>query len=139
MLILFARLFSTPTGATATPSSGRKRRALPSSEVVNAIIKSSPVPVSSADATESLEILADLCPFFLNPLKISGEDWLEMQATQQQPDLGSPGGDKVRSPGGPKDAATDIATRSPRRVKKEGGGIREVREIIRREIESRDF
>ncbi|KAG6880311.1 hypothetical protein C0992_000088, partial [Termitomyces sp. T32_za158] len=48
--------------SSTTPTS-RKRRALPTADVVNAVVKSSPVPVSMAEANESLSMLAKLCPF----------------------------------------------------------------------------
>jgi hypothetical protein len=35
-------------------------------------------------------------------------------------------------------SAEEVLTRSPRRVKREAGGLREVREIIRRELEIQD-
>ncbi|KAJ7895794.1 hypothetical protein B0H13DRAFT_1885405 [Mycena leptocephala] len=73
-------LFSTPaSGSTASPSV-RKRRALPMSEVAPAIVKSSPVPIASADAVHSLAMLTKLCPFFLKQFTIGGEEWLEMPA-----------------------------------------------------------
>ncbi|KAL0582001.1 hypothetical protein V5O48_000059 [Marasmius crinis-equi] len=124
-------LFSAPSGGgTSTPSS-RKRRALPKAEIATAVMKSSPVPISVAEANESLDMLAKLCPFFLKPLNITGESWLEMPASK--PDPASPS-----KSSGSKDAAEELVTRSPKRVKKETGGLREVREIIRREQELRD-
>lgn len=46
------------------------------------------------------------------------------------------------SPGPPikskNESADEIHTRSPRRVKQEAGGLRHVREIIRRELELQD-
>ncbi|KAK0190857.1 hypothetical protein F5146DRAFT_1046032 [Armillaria mellea] len=139
-------LFSGPVSgsSTSTPSK-RKRRALPMSEVVNAVIKSSPVPISVAEASESLEMLLKLCPFFLKKLNISGEEWLEMPAPKITPisiDDNTPG--TIGSPSSPKsrkakaDSAEEVLTRSPKRVKKETGGLREVREIIRRELELQD-
>ncbi|THH13921.1 hypothetical protein EW146_g6358 [Bondarzewia mesenterica] len=129
-------LFSAPTGTAAAPTT-RKRRALPVSEVIAAILKSSPVPISSAEAQESLNILASLCPFFIKPLDISGEEWIEMPAPTQ-----SDSGPKAPPSPGPSrrkdDSAEELRTRSPRRVKREGGGLREVRERIRRELELAD-
>lgn len=111
-------------------------------EVVGAIMKSSPVPISSAEATESLEILTKLCPFFLRQLDITGEDWLEMPApASNSTSVAAAETDVTASPGavkGKNDSAHEILTRSPRRVKREGGGLREVREIIRRELELQD-
>jgi hypothetical protein len=40
--------------------------------------------------------------------------------------------------GGKHESAEELVTRSPRRVKREAGGLREVREIIRRELELQD-
>jgi len=62
---------------------------------------------------------------------------LEMPASTPTP------GEKLvpTSPGssrGKEDSAGVVLTRSPRRVKKEAGGLREVRERIRREIEMQD-
>ncbi|KAJ7852939.1 hypothetical protein B0H14DRAFT_3656193 [Mycena olivaceomarginata] len=100
----------------------RKRRALPMSEVTTAIVKSSPVPISSAEAVDSLVMLAKLCPFFLKQLTIAGGEWLEMPAP-------SSAWKKSSVPG---------SLGSPAEVKREAGGLREVREIIRRELELQD-
>jgi hypothetical protein len=78
--------------------------------------------------------LTDLCPFFIKPLNIAGEEWLEMPAPvveveeKKQPPP-SPGSRKFE------DSAEEVRTRSPRRVRREGGGLREVRERIRKELE----
>ncbi|KAF8450372.1 hypothetical protein L210DRAFT_3608742 [Boletus edulis BED1] len=161
-------LFSSPVGPTAAPTT-RKRKALPASEVTAAVVKSSLVPMSTSESSESLKLLTTLCPFFLRPLDINGEEWLEMpptastsDTTDSSPvkrDLSSPtkpSGSKMVPPpspgskplaGGPPaspgsklrlDTAKQLLTRSPRRVKREAGGIREVREIIRRELELHD-
>ena len=129
------RLFSAPTGITAAPT--RKRRALPVSEVIAAILKSSPVPVSAAEAQESLNLLTSICPSFVKPLDINDEEWLEMPV-QTQTESGpkpppSPGSSRNKD-----DSAAEVLTRSPRRVKREGGVLREVRERIRRELELAD-
>ncbi len=92
--------------------------------------------MSTAEAQESLAILTSLCPFFLKPLDVDGQEWLEMPASAHT------SGEKLvpTSPGpsrGKEDSAEMLA-RSPRRVKKEVGGLREVRERIRREIELQD-
>ncbi|KAG6378861.1 hypothetical protein JVT61DRAFT_13141 [Boletus reticuloceps] len=161
-------LFSSPVGPTAAPTT-RKRKALPASEVIAAVVKSSLVPMSTSESSESLKLLTTLCPFFLRPLDINGEEWLEMPPTAStsdttdgspvKRDLSSPtkpSGSKMVPPpspgskllaGGPPaspgsklrlDTAKQLLTRSPRRVKREAGGIREVREIIRRELELHD-
>ncbi|KAH7924056.1 hypothetical protein BV22DRAFT_1130167 [Leucogyrophana mollusca] len=165
-------LFSAPMGSSATPST-RKRKALPTSEVAAAIIKSSPVPMSASEAQESLKLLTTLCPFFLKKLDIAGEDWLEMPPSASTSDGAEASGSKLAPPPSPGakgaatklvpppspgsrgigsklvpppspgarsklDSAEELLTRSPRRVKREGGGLREVREIIRRELELQD-
>ncbi|KAI0347354.1 hypothetical protein BDW22DRAFT_1425393 [Trametopsis cervina] len=139
-------LFSNPAGSATTTPSGRKRRALPCSEVAAAVIKSSPVPISSAEAQESLELLASLCPFFLRKMDVGKEEWLEMPATSTSTSGDSNSTDSSPtkpppSPGrlrGKEDSAEELRTRSPRRVRREGGGLREVRERIRKELESQD-
>lgn len=118
------------TSITATP---RKRRTLPTSEVVHAIIKSSPVPISSAEAFESINLLTSLCPFFLRKIDVGGEDWLEMPASAGATQPTTPSNPSRRKGGYTSDE--ELRTLSPRRVKKESGGLREVRERIKRELE----
>lgn len=118
------------TSITATP---RKRRTLPTSEVVHAIIKSSPVPISSAEAFESINLLTSLCPFFLRKIDVGGEDWLEMPASAGATQPTTPSSPSRRNGGYTSDE--ELRTLSPRRVKKESGGLREVRERIKRELE----
>ncbi|KAJ7742449.1 hypothetical protein DFH07DRAFT_41468 [Mycena maculata] len=133
-------MFSAPaSGSTASPSV-RKRRALPMSEVTTAVVKSSPVPLSSAEAVDSLAMLTKLCPFFLKQLTIAGETWLEMPApsTGRAEASTSKKTSAPASPGAVIDSAEALVTRSPRSVKREAGGLREVREIIRRELELQD-
>lgn len=93
--------------------------------------------MSSAEAQESLSILTSLCPSFLKFLDVDGQEWLEMPASAHTSSERlvptSPGSSR-----GKDDSFEDVLTRSPRRVKKEGGGLREVRERIRREIELQD-
>ena len=99
-------------------------------------------------------MLCELCPFFLKRKIIDGEGWLEMPATTGAA-LTSPGAALSASPGGgstgprymdglPSVMGTpgkvraseeEFLTRSPRRIKKEEGGLRQVRDIIRRELE----
>jgi hypothetical protein len=107
------------------------------SEVTTAVVKSSPVPISSAEAVDSLVMLAKRCPFFLKKLTIAGEEWLEMPAPSTESTEGSPS-KKSLVPRSVIDSADAVVTRSPWRVKREGGGLREVREIIRRELELLD-
>ncbi|KAJ7460353.1 hypothetical protein B0H11DRAFT_1872498 [Mycena galericulata] len=93
------------------------RRALPMSEVTATIIKSSPVPLSSAEAAYSLTMLTKLCPFFLKQLPIAGKAWLEMPApfpASSQPETGAEILENLGSI--------------------ESGGLREVRVIIQREL-----
>ena len=193
-------LFSNPAGSSTSTPSTRKRRALPSSEVAAAVIKSSPVPISRAEAQESLDLLVELCPFFLKKMDIANEEWLEMPATSSSSTTDSstdgassdtlvspskagsssskapvspskvpsspskrssplkPPGSPLKTPSSPlkppssplkmpvspgrirgkDDSAEELVTRSPRRVRREGGGLREVRERIRKELESQD-
>ncbi|KAH8106090.1 hypothetical protein BXZ70DRAFT_415856 [Cristinia sonorae] len=159
-------LFSNPASSSAALLATRKRRSLPAHDVATAILKSSPVPISLAEAEESLNLLAKLCPFFLRKIVIAGEDWLEMPSATTLADNveGSAGpstapssptkskapahslkapGSPLKVPGSPgkgrkTESIEELVTRSPRRVKKEGGGLREVREIIRRELEMQD-
>jgi hypothetical protein len=134
------RLFSTPVGSVSSPTT-RKRRTLPTSEVATAVIKSSPVPISSAEAHESLSLLTNLCPFFLRPLEIAGVDWLEMPASTSVSEDAEVKSSAPPSPGplrGKKESTEELLTRSPRRVKREAGGLRQVREIIRKELELQD-
>jgi hypothetical protein len=148
----------------------RKRRMLPASEVAAAVIKSSPVPISQAEAQESLSLLTSLCPFFVRPVVVGKEEWFEMpaptpaqverddreddnddvEATPTKPRAGkgkgkapmpaSPGKKVPTSPGkrALEESAEELLMRSPRRIRKEGGGLREVRERIRKELELHD-
>ncbi|PIL37284.1 hypothetical protein GSI_00977 [Ganoderma sinense ZZ0214-1] len=156
--------FSNPAGgATAVPTA-RKRRALPAAEVAAAVVKSSPVPLSIAETQESLGMLTKMCPFFLRELNVSGEEWLEMpEPAEPEGDAAASSsssgagaganasasprkGGKGKAPGlVPKspskfktkdESVADFFTRSPRQVWAQGGGLREVRERIRRELES---
>ncbi|KAJ7938975.1 hypothetical protein B0H13DRAFT_1851147 [Mycena leptocephala] len=111
------QIFSTPVLGSTASSSVRKRRTLHMSEVIPAIVKSSPVPISSAEAVDSLTI--------------GGEEWIEMPALSAGVAESSPS----KNPAVLIDSATALVSRSPRRVKRDTGGLREVREIIRRELE----
>lgn len=122
------RLFTSPANpATASPSK-RKRRTLPTAEVAQSIMKSSPVPISIAEAQESITLLTALCPFFLKSIDVGGEEWLEMPASAHP----------SASPHSATESDIVVHVLSPRRVKKEAGGLREVRERIKRELESDD-
>jgi len=85
--------------------------------------------MSTAKAQESLAILTCLCPFFLKPLDINRQEWLEMPASVY------PSNERLvpSSPGTSQGKNNDMEgalIHSPRQVKKEGGGLREVRECI---------
>ncbi|TFK55822.1 hypothetical protein OE88DRAFT_1804615 [Heliocybe sulcata] len=149
-------LFSSPVGSTTSSLSPRKRRALPFAEVSTAALKSSPVPISSAEASDSIELLVKLCPFFLKQFNVGSEEWLEMPAgnmtstgdvDHEDSILETPSKSKaasaslMASPGRVRrkeESAIEVITRSPRTVKHERGGLREVRERIRRELELLD-
>ncbi|RDX53948.1 hypothetical protein OH76DRAFT_1479705 [Lentinus brumalis] len=155
--------FSNPTGSASATPGARKRRAMPASEIAAAVVKSSPVPLSVAEAHESLEMLVKICPFFIRRMDVSGEEWLEMPASAEtEGEASVPASPSKRgarepssvprspsktpsspsktpsSPSKLKLKAEELLTRSPRRVAREGGGLREVRERIRRELESVD-
>lgn len=128
--------FVAPSSSSSLTATPRKRRTHPSSDVANAIIKSSSVPISAAEAQESISLLTSLCPFFLKKIDIGGEEWLEMPASlsgTQQTALAS----SSRNGKG-KEASnnSDLKSLSPRRVKPEAGGLREVRERIKRELDA---
>lgn len=163
--MLFSSAGTSGAGSLAT-TSARKRRALERSEVVTAVVKSSSVPISEAEAIESLVMLCELCPFFLKTKVIGGEEWLEMPAsTTSKPALpaspgstfspsriptftpGPPGSPTRRAggsnlpPGSPSRRQVieeELLSRSPKRIKREEGGLRQVREIIRRQLEVDD-
>ncbi|KAF5333448.1 hypothetical protein D9611_002364 [Ephemerocybe angulata] len=133
------------TSSTATPT--RKRRTMPVTDVLSVIIKSSPVPISNAEANESLNMLMQMCPFFLKKVVISGKEWLEMPSSQGTAAVSIPNtptrcvgtSSMTASPTkGSSSAAHLLLTRSPKAVRHPQGGLREVREIIRREIELQD-
>ena len=109
------------------------------SEISTAIVKSSPVPISNAEAIESVNMLTKLCPFFIKPLSIDGEEWFEMPssstAEKDEEKQAPPSPSARKGKGRDITSAEEVLTRSPKRVKKEGGGLREVRERIRRELD----
>ncbi|KLO19780.1 hypothetical protein SCHPADRAFT_924102 [Schizopora paradoxa] len=122
-------LFTSPAQALTASPSTKKRKAIPVSEAIPAIIKSSPVPISAAEVQESIQMLRSLCPFFIKSMDIGGEEWLEMPSTAaSSTPFSSP------RKGGSDDELKQL---SPRRVKRDaGGGLREVRERIKRELEA---
>lgn len=122
-------MFSAPTPGVTTSATVRKRRALLMSEVTTAVVKSSPVPLSSTEAADSLTMPAKFCPLFLKQLAIAGEEWLEMPAP--------PAGSVAEANPSTKLLAPGIS----RRVNCEAlqaGGLREAMEIIRRQLELLD-
>lgn len=101
-------------------NSPRSRRAIPTSEVTEQIVKSSKTPISEREAQTSLDLLIRLCPFFLITKRVGRNDWLEMPAT-------------VVCPPSP-DNGVALGPASPGRVRRTAG-LRDVRERIRRELE----
>ncbi len=93
--------------------------------------------MSTAEAQESLAILTRLCPFFLKPLDLDGQEWLEMPASAYPSNerLVPSSPDTSR---GKNDDMEGALIHSLQRVKKEGGGLREVHKHIRWEIEMQD-
>jgi len=74
-------------------------------------------------------MLCELCPFFLKRESVNGEDWIEMPASTTSSSAAPP------SPG--VSSAAVLLSRSPsspRKVKSESGGLREVRERIQRAL-----
>ncbi|GMK53482.1 hypothetical protein CspeluHIS016_0100680 [Cutaneotrichosporon spelunceum] len=113
-------MFAAPPPGSGSGTPRARRRALPLSEVAETIVQSSKTPISTAEAEASLQLLVDLCPFFLGSKRVGRNDWLELKAEVQ------PSPSILSSPGlaGPA---------SPGRVRRTGG-LREVRERIRREL-----
>ncbi|CAK9780407.1 hypothetical protein CC85DRAFT_283529 [Cutaneotrichosporon oleaginosum] len=114
-------MFSAPPPGSGSGTPRARRRALPFSEVAETVVQSSKTPISIAEAETSLQMLVDLCPFFVTSKRVGRHDWLELRAEPPS----SPGS-VLSSPGiaGPA---------SPGRVRRTGG-LREVRERIRREL-----
>ncbi|EJD00922.1 uncharacterized protein FOMMEDRAFT_90374, partial [Fomitiporia mediterranea MF3/22] len=130
--------FASPTNSTSLTATPRKRKAQPSAEVAEAIVKSSPVPISSAEAHESIDLLFSLCPFFLKKIDVGGEEWLEMPTSSGGGSQPSVPASPTRRLGGANNSDEEVKTLSPKRVKHDAGGLREVRERIKRELESTD-
>ena len=84
-------------------------------------------------------MLAKLCPFFIRPLNIGGEEWFEMpssSAVEKDEEKQAPPSPSARKgKGRDMTSAEEVLTRSPKRVERGGGGLREVRERIRRELD----
>ncbi|KAL7424881.1 hypothetical protein Q5752_000567 [Cryptotrichosporon argae] len=120
-------LFSAPASSAGSLTSPRvRRKAMLMTDVADMVVKSSKTPISSAEAQTSLLLLTQLCPFFLVSKSVGRQDWLEMPPALAAPP--SPGGaDASAAPGSLAGPA------SPGRVRRTGG-LREVRERIRREL-----
>ncbi|KAF8529288.1 hypothetical protein BU17DRAFT_73431 [Hysterangium stoloniferum] len=132
-------LFSSPAQTSSTPMSiARKRRTMETREVVRALVSSATVPISAADAQDSITLLMSICPFFLRPLVIAGEDWVEMPASNPASTCNQFGSATPPSPRRKEESGEEVLNRSPRTVKPERGGLREVRERVRRELEIYD-
>ncbi|WWD20124.1 hypothetical protein CI109_104600 [Kwoniella shandongensis] len=146
-------MFSAPSpGPSTLPTAPRgRRKAIPMSEVADVIVKSSKTPISTAEAQSSLQLLTELCPFFLTCKNVARQEWLEMPSATlaaAPPSPGSNVGSSISVPGlgvglpvspsTPGRGKVELAgPASPGRVRRQGG-LREVREKIRRELE-RDF
>nr|ODN95510.1 hypothetical protein L204_04050 [Cryptococcus depauperatus CBS 7855] len=143
-------MFSSPYLIPSTlPNAPRgRRKAIPISEVADVIVKSSKTPISTAEAQSSLQMLTELCPFFLTTKTIGRQEWLEMPSTALSVAPPSPNNSIVASPstssslirvpgGSPSTPARlkmELAgPASPGRVRRQGG-LREVRERIRQEL-----
>lgn len=146
------RMFSAPSpGPSTLPTAPRgRRKAIPMFEVAEVIVKSSKTPISTAEAQTSLQMLTELCPFFLTNKTIGRQEWLEMPMTALSAAPTSPTTSTLTS--SPSSGATMVARQtssspstpsrlkadlvgpaSPGRVRRQGG-LREVRERIRREL-----
>lgn len=158
MTCLTGRMFSaasTSSTSLTTPPRAR-RRTIPLSEVAEVIVKSSETPISLSEAETSLGMLTELCPFFLTSKVVGRQEWLEMPVEV----AASPGSmyhasrEKEREKerevlpaftgsGGPMSPSPKARSRlgmgelagpaSPGRVRRVGG-LREVRERIRKEL-----
>ncbi|WVR08228.1 hypothetical protein IAU60_005275 [Kwoniella sp. DSM 27419] len=139
-------MFSAPSpGPNTLPSAPRgRRKAIPMAEVADVIVKSSKTPISTAEAQTSLTLLTELCPFFLKTRQIGRQEWLEMPSALAAPP--SPGSSvTIATPpivsavqGSPSTPGRLVSGEiagpaSPGRVRRVGG-LREVRERIRREL-----
>lgn len=140
LTVMRLRLFAAPAAGTGQTPSPRKRRTMRTSEVIQAIIKSSPVPISGAEALESINLLASLCPNFIKTMEIGGEEWLELRNATTSVTPTTPSKSVRQSPSrvrlleeGDKDGAKSL---SPKAVRDTNCILREVRERIKRELEA---
>lgn len=112
-------IFSSTPGSSSSPRAVRRPRR--EVEVSEQVVKSSKTPISLAEAQNSIQMLMQLCPFFLQSKTVGNDDWLEMPLTVVAPPI-SPGKELALGPA------------SPGRVRR-SAGLRDVRERIRRELE----
>ena len=148
-----------------TPPSVSRRKTLRLDEMAEVVVKSSKTPISHAEAETSLIMLTELCPFFLTKKVVSKIDYLEMPSqvppppsspsanasevsvptpllrstrASTPPNRGPPAGmitspsPRARARLGPGNEIAGPA--SPGRVRR-NGGLREVRERIRKELD----
>lgn len=160
-------MFSAPSPGPSTlptPPRGR-RKAIPMAEVADVIVKSSKTPIStgesafvlkrlppqrhrqrqeanwlgdSAEAQASLQLLTELCPFFLTCKTIAKQEWLEMPSSLTVSVCPPSPASSTLPPAPPtspiaKGRVELAGPASPGRVRRVGG-LREVRERIRREL-----
>jgi len=133
-------LFQTPTqspSSNPTPPTGR-RRAIPFSEVVSVIIKSSRTPISMAEAVEALRTLTSLCPEFLKSVVIDKDEWLQMTTSGA---IAPPSPSKRNDEQELKRSAAAANQGSPGRMtlggsRAAGFSLRDVKDRIRRELET---
>ncbi|ODN78491.1 hypothetical protein L202_04122 [Cryptococcus amylolentus CBS 6039] len=147
-------MFSGPAlGSSSLPTPPRgRRKAIPMAEAAEVIVKSSKTPISTAEAQTSLQMLTELCPFFLHIKTIGRQDWIEMPSAVTVPAplsptaatgfSASPSASTLparqlpASPSTPGRLKGELAgPASPGKIRRQGG-LREVREIIRRELDN---
>ncbi|WVQ75131.1 hypothetical protein IAR50_004740 [Cryptococcus sp. DSM 104548] len=149
-------MFSGPSigpSSLPTPPRGR-RKAIPMAEAAEVIVKSSKTPISTAEAQTSLHMLTEICPFFLHIKTVGRQDWIEMPAAVVAPAPPSPSATAGLSASPSASSASALPARqlsaspstpgrlkvelagpaSPGKIRRQGG-LREVRERIRRELD----
>ena len=70
-------------------------------------------------------------------MNVGGEEWLEMPASTSPSGASTPASPGRRI-GGRVDSDEELKSLSPKRVKRDVGGLRQVRERIKRELEASD-
>lgn len=86
-------------------------------------------------------MLQKVCPEFLKVLDVGNEEWVEMVVLSGNGGLGMGSGSVPSTPSkkgrlNVEDEDEELRTLSPKRVKREVFGLREVRERIKRELEA---